>query len=122
MKLCNFALAGALRATCADTGCNLLCFSGLFLKKDMLSYMYENIALCREYILLYYVSRGQTEIYGLFCEFVAPQKKTLLLFSVRDMSWGLINPCFTKLLWSIFCKWPVINVTLLTLKIAVDKI
>ena len=27
--------------------------------------------------------------------------------------------CF---LWSFFCKWPVINVTLLTLKIAVHKI
>ena len=27
--------------------------------------------------------------------------------------------CF---LWSFFCKWPVINVTLLTLKVAVQKI
>ena len=27
--------------------------------------------------------------------------------------------CF---LWSFFCKWPVMNVTLLTLKIAVNKI
>ena len=26
--------------------------------------------------------------------------------------------CF---LWSIFCKWPVINATLLTLKVAVQK-
>ena len=25
-------------------------------------------------------------------------------------------------LWSFFCKWPVINVTLLTLKIALHKI
>ena len=42
-------------------------------------------------------SRGQTNIYGLFCEFVAPPgRKTWLLFSVRDMSWGLENPCFTK--------------------------
>ena len=24
--------------------------------------------------------------------------------------------------WSIFCKWPEINVTLLTLKIAINKI
>ena len=48
---------------------------------------------------LYHVnwSRGQTEIYGLFCEFVASQEeKTWLLFSVRDMSWGLRNACFTK--------------------------
>ena len=42
-------------------------------------------------------SRGQTDIYGLFCEFVAPpRKKNWLLFLVRDMSWGLRNPCFTK--------------------------
>ena len=42
-------------------------------------------------------SRGQIDIYGLFCEFVAPPGiKTWLLFSVRDMSWGLRNPCFTK--------------------------
>ena len=25
-----------------------------------------------------------------------PGRKTWLLFSVRDMSWGLRNPCFTK--------------------------
>ena len=25
-----------------------------------------------------------------------PGRKTWLLFSVRDMSWGLGNPCFTK--------------------------
>ena len=38
-------------------------------------------------ILSVYWSRGQTEIYGLFCEFVAPPgRKTSLLFSVRDMS------------------------------------
>ena len=42
-------------------------------------------------------SRGQTDIYELFCEFVAPPgRKTWLLFSVRDMSWGLRTPCFTK--------------------------
>ena len=41
--------------------------------------------------------RGQTDIYGLFCEFVAPPgRKSLLLFSVMDMSWGIRNPCFTK--------------------------
>ena len=42
-------------------------------------------------------SRGQTEVYGLFCEFVAPPgRKTWLQFSVRDVSWGLRNTCFTK--------------------------
>ena len=25
-----------------------------------------------------------------------PGRKTWLLFSVRDMSWGIRNPCFTK--------------------------
>ena len=25
-----------------------------------------------------------------------PERKTWLLFAVRDMSWSLINPCFTK--------------------------
>ena len=41
-------------------------------------------------ILIVYWSRGQTEIYGLFCEFVAPPgRKTWLLFSVRDISWKL---------------------------------
>ena len=49
------------------------------------------------YLNLCYWSRGQTDIYGLFCEFVAPPgRKSLLLFSVRDMSWGLGNQCFTK--------------------------
>ena len=35
-----------------------------------------------------------------------------------DMSWGLRNPCFFNFfLWSGVCKWHVINVTLITLKI-----
>ena len=34
---------------------------------------------------------------GIFFEFVAPQgRKNLVIFLVRDMSWGLRNPCFTK--------------------------
>ena len=42
-------------------------------------------------------SRGQTDIYGLFCELLHPLgRKTWLLFSVGHMSWGLRNPCFTK--------------------------
>ena len=67
-------------------------------------------------------TRGQTEIYGLLFEFVAPPgRKSWLLFSVRDMPWGLRNPSFTKLFWSVVCKWPVINVTLLALKIATQN-
>ena len=31
----------------------------------------------------------------------------MVTFLFRDMSWGLRNPCFTKILWSIFCKWHV---------------
>ena len=42
--------------------------------------------------------RGQTEICGPICEFVAPTgRKSWLLFSVRDMSGGLRNQCFAKL-------------------------
>ena len=53
-----------------------------------------------------------------------PGRKAWLLFSVRDMSWGLRNPCFyvfSKFLWSVVCKRPVINVTLITLKIPTKK-
>ena len=46
-----------------------------------------------------------------------PGGKSWLLFSVRNMSWGLRNPCFLSFLWSVVCKRPVINVTLITLKI-----
>ena len=42
-----------------------------------------------------YMCRDQIEICGLFCEFVA-EEKTLLLFSVRDMSLGLRIQCLTK--------------------------
>ena len=43
-----------------------------------------------------------TEIYGLLLEFVATEgRKTYLLFSFRDGSWGLITH---DLLSSFFCK------------------
>ena len=52
---------------------------------------------------LMYWSRGQTEIYGLSCEFVAPPGRiTWLPFSERDMSLGLRNPCFAKFSVVIF--------------------
>ena len=50
-----------------------------------------------------------------------PGRKAWLLFSVRDMSWGLKNSCFLSFLWSVICKRPVINVTLITLKIPTKK-
>ena len=50
-----------------------------------------------------------------------PGRKSWLLFSVRDMSWGLRNPFLLSFLWSVVCKRPVINVTLITLKIPTKK-
>ena len=50
----------------------------------------------RRCVFMVYMYRDQIEICGLFCEFVA-EEKTLLLFSVRDMSLGLRIPCLTKL-------------------------
>ena len=50
-----------------------------------------------------------------------PGRKSWLLFSVKDMSWGLKTHVLLSFLWSIFCKWPVINVTPQTLKKAVHK-
>ena len=49
------------------------------------------------------------------------RRKAWLLFSVRNMSWGLRNPSFFSFLWSVVCKRPVINVTLITLKIPTKK-
>ena len=51
-----------------------------------------------------------------------PGRKSWLLFSVRDMSGALETHVLLSFLWSIFCKWPVINVAPQTLKIAVHKI
>ena len=50
-----------------------------------------------------------------------PGRKALLLFSVKDMSLGLRNLCFSKFLWSVVCKRSVIDVTLLTLNIPTKK-
>ena len=41
---------------------------------------------------------------------------------VTLISWGLETHVLLSLLWSAVCNWPVINVTLLTLKIVVLKI
>ena len=50
-----------------------------------------------------------------------PGGKAWLLFSVRDVSWGLKNPCISKFSVVSRCKRPVINVTLITLKIPTKK-
>ena len=48
---------------------------------------------------------GQTEIYGLFCEFVGPPgRKCWLPFSVKDMSVGIRKPCSTKFFMFNFLK------------------
>ena len=69
-------------------------------------------------------SRGQTDIYELFCEFVAPPRKEKLgyYFQLGTCLGALETHALLIFLWSAFCKWPVINVTLLTLKIEMLKI
>ena len=68
------------------------------------SYDIENISLEYDMVTQPEWFRGQTEIYGLFCEFVAPPqgRKIWLLSWVRHMSWGLGNPYLTKLPVVIF--------------------
>ena len=70
-------------------------------------------------------SRGQTDIYGLFCELVAPpppqEEKLGYYFELGTCLGALETHVLLSFLWSAFCKWPVINVTLLTLKIVVLK-
>ena len=41
-------------------------------------------------------SRDRTEIYGLFCELVAPQEWKLGYYNQSGKTWCLRNPCFTK--------------------------
>ena len=68
-------------------------------------------------------SRGQTDIYGLFCEFVAPPGRKLGYYFQLGICLGALEThVLLSFLWSAFCKWPVINVSLLTLKIVVLKI
>ena len=47
---------------------------------------------------VFHIGLGAKLIYmGYFASLLHPPgRKTWLLFSVRDMSWGLGNPCFTK--------------------------
>ena len=48
--------------------------------------------------------------------------ETWLLFSTWKCLGVFKTHVLLCFLWSFFCKWPVINVTLQTLKIAVNKI
>ena len=68
-------------------------------------------------------SKGQTEIHGLFLKFVASPKDEKLgyYFQLRTCLGVLETHVLLRFQWSIFCKWPVINVTLLTLKKVVHK-
>ena len=68
-------------------------------------------------------SRGQAEIYGLFCEFVAPQEENFAYYYQSGNVFRTLEiHVLLSFLLSIFCKKPVINVTLLTLKIAISSI
>ena len=53
--------------------------------------------------------------------FPTPGRNAWLLFSVRDMSWSLRNPCFLSFLQTVVCKWHVINVILITFKIQTKR-
>ena len=61
---------------------------------------------------------------GYFFEFVAPprKKKVGYYFQSGTCLGALETHVLLSFLWSGFCKWPVINVTQQTLKIAVYKI
>ena len=50
-----------------------------------------------------------------------PERKSWLLFSVRDSHGALETHVFLSFLWSVICKRPVFNVTLVTLKLPTKK-
>ena len=54
--------------------------------------------------------------------FPTPGRKAWLLFSVRGMSWGLRNPCFSKFVLVSRLLKNVINVTLITLKLPTKRL
>ena len=51
-----------------------------------------------------------------------PQEENLGLYFQSGTCLGYLKPMFYYVSLVIFCNWPVTNVTLLTLKIAVHKI
>ena len=72
--------------------------------------------------------KSQTEIYGLFCEFIAPrllpnprEEKFGCYFESGTCLGGLETHVLLSYLWSFFCMWLVINVTLVTKKMKYMK-
>ena len=60
---------------------------------------------------------------GYFASLLHPQEEKLgYSFQLGTCLGALETHVLLSFLWSIFCKWPVINVTLLTLNIVVLKI
>ena len=60
---------------------------------------------------------------GYFSSLLHPQEENLGYYFQSGTCLGALeNHVLLSFLWSMFCKWPVINITLLTLKIAVHKI
>ena len=52
-----------------------------------------------------------------------PQEEKLGYYFQPETGLRVFKPhVLLSFLWSFFCKWPVLNATLLTLKIAVNKI
>ena len=73
-----------------------ICFGRVTLM-DVLSYLSPYPSFYSYYPFFSYSVGAKLRYMGYFCEFVAPLgRKSWLLFSVRDMSGGLRNPCFTK--------------------------
>ena len=68
-------------------------------------------------------SRGQTDIWAILRVCCTPQEEKLgYYFQFGTCLGALKTHVLLSFLWSAFCKWPVINVTLLTLKIVVLNI
>ena len=97
---------------------------GTLLDRLTITHFYRNGFYIFAFLVKRHFSVGAKLKYmGYFASLLHPPgRKSWLLFSVRDMSGGLRNPCFTKFSVVRFLSWPVINVTPQTLKIAVYKI
>ena len=67
---------------------------------------------------------GQTEIYGLNLRICCtPQEEKLGYYFQPGACLGALEThVLQSFLWSVYCEWPVNNVTLLTLKTVVHKI
>ena len=79
--------------------------------------MQPNQLKLKEYAALW--SSSQTEIHaGYFAILLNPQEENICYyFQLGTCIRGLKTHILLSFLWSVFCKWPVIYDTLLTLKI-----